>query len=84
MTPTELFDLCVDAVERHQRGEADAAFVRLVLQRPNAPTGQSVKLFGRFGPSGRLDIVREKGGGFECVTCFDAVAILRFMRRHIR
>ena len=82
MTADELLRLCAEAVAI-QRGSPlpSRPFVRLLLTVDKKPTGRSVRLAGNAGPRGRLDIVRPKGGRFECVTLFWVDDILRFMGR---
>lgn len=81
MTLEELLDLCGEAIGRWElnRAHNPFPFVRLVLWRDQNPTGRTIRLFGNKGPSGRLDIVREKDGGYELVALFDATKVVNFL-----
>lgn len=48
MKPVELFDLCMDAVDRFNRGEvlAEKPFIMLTLPRPGKTCGRTIRLFG--------------------------------------
>ena len=80
MKPVELFDLCMDAVERFNAGEviADAPFVMLTLPRPGKTCGRTIRLFGKTGPTGQVATAhRREDGGLDVVAYFPAIPIIR-------
>ena len=80
MKPVELFDLCMNAVERFNAGEvlADAPFVMLTLPRPGGTCGRTIRLFGKSGPTGRVATAhRREDGGLDVVAYFPAIPIIQ-------
>lgn len=79
MKPTELFDLCIDAIERFNRGEvyADEPFIMLVLPHPGKYCGRTIRLYGKTGPRGQVATAKERdGGGLDVVAYFPAIKVL--------
>ncbi|GLI99171.1 hypothetical protein [Sphingobium sp. BS19] len=85
MKPTELFDLCMDAIERFNKGEmiADKPFVMLVVPKATCPRGDTITLYGRTGPRGRVATVKERDGKFDVVAYFPAVPIIESIAAEI-
>lgn len=80
MKPQELFDLCMDAIDRFNRGEvfADKPFVMLTLPRQQKYCGKTIRLFGRTGPTGEVATAhRRADGGLDVVAYFPAVPIVQ-------
>lgn len=79
MTPSHLLELCIDAIDRFNRGEmiAKAPFILLTVPRDKLPTGKTIRLFGRTGPAGDIARVNRKGDRFEVVAYFPAVPIIQ-------
>ncbi len=79
MTPPELLASCMERIDSWNAGEqfCDEPTIALTLQRPRPPGGDSVRLYGRSGPRGRLANCRPKGDGWQIVAYFPAVAIAR-------
>ena len=84
--PIELFDACVDAVARWKSGEqiADVPTVMLVIPRDTCPRGDSIRLMGRTGPTGRVCTVKQRPDGLlDIAASFPAVPILRLIEREV-
>lgn len=80
MSPQEMFDLCMDAIDRFNRGEvfADKPFVMLTVPRPGKYCGRTIRLFGKSGPTGQVATAhRRPDGGIDVVACFPAVPIVQ-------
>lgn len=80
MKPIELFDLCMDAIDRFNRGEvfAERPFIMLTIPRTSCPRGKTVRLFGRTGPAGDIATVKDRTDGqFDVVAYFPAVPIVQ-------
>lgn len=79
MKSVELFDLCMDAIDRFNRGEvlADRPFVMLTLPRAGSSCGRTIRLFGRSGPIGQVATAHQReDGGLDVVAYFPAVPIV--------
>ena len=74
MTPGDLFDLCIDAIDRFNRGEvsADEPFIMLTLPRKAPLRGDRIRRFGKSGPLGRVAT-----GQWDFVAYFPAVAVVK-------
>lgn len=85
MTPKELFDACMERIEAWNAGEqfTDEPTLALTLQRPRPPSGDTVRLWGRSGPRGRLATCRPRDGGWMVVAYFPAVPIVRDIAREL-
>lgn len=85
MTPQELLDSCIARILEWNDGErfSDEPTICLTLQRTNAPTGDSVRLYGRSGPKGRLATCRQRDGGWMVVAYFPAHAIAVDVALHL-
>ena len=80
MKPQELFDLCMDAIDRFNRGEvfADKPFVMLTLPRSGRTCGRTIRLFGKSGPTGEVATAHQRAdGGLDVVAYFPAVPIVK-------
>lgn len=80
MKPQELFDLCMDAIDRFNRGEvlADKPFVMLTVPRKVPLSGEKIRLFGRTGPLGRVATGKPRADGlYDIVAYFDAVSVVK-------
>jgi hypothetical protein len=79
MTPQQLVDACVGQVNAFNAGElvADAPFISLVVMRDKPPTGETVRLFGRYGPRGRIANCQHRGGKWKIVAYFNPAEILK-------
>lgn len=80
MKPKELFDLCMDAIDRFNKGEvsADRPFVMLTLPRQQKHCGRTIRLFGKTGPTGDVATAhRRADGGLDVVAYFPAVPIVQ-------
>jgi len=79
MTPQELLDGCIERIMAWNDGErfADEPTMALTLQRAKPPSGDSIRLFGRSGPKGRLATCRPRDGGWMVVAYFPAYAIAK-------
>lgn len=86
MTPHGLVDLCTAAVDAwNDGGRTDPPpSVLLVVPRARCPSGDTVALFGRGGPRGRIATIRETPGGYEVVAYFPAAAVLDAIARVLR
>lgn len=79
MKPLELFDLCMDAIDRFNQGEvfSERPFVMLTIPRASCPRGKTIRLFGRTGPAGDIATVKVRDDGqFDVVAYFPAVPIV--------
>ncbi len=85
MKPVELFDICVDAVNRWNVREqiTDVPTVMLVIPRLVCPKGDSIRLLGKSGPLGRIATVKETESGFDVVAYFPALPILALLQREV-
>ncbi|WDA37877.1 hypothetical protein [Sphingobium sp. YC-XJ3] len=86
MKPVELFDLCMDAIDRFNRGEvfADKPFVMLTLPRPGRTCGRTIRLFGKSGPTGEVSTAhRRADGGLDVVAYFPAVPIVQALGKEM-
>ncbi|ALH82948.1 hypothetical protein [Sphingopyxis macrogoltabida] len=80
MTPGDLFDLCMDAIDRFNRGEVSAAepFIMLTLPRKVPLRGDRIRLFGKSGPFGRVATGKPRDDGlWNIVAYFPAVAVVK-------
>jgi len=80
MKPRELFDLCMEAIDRFNRGEvyADEPFIMLTLPRKVPLKGGHVRLFGRTGPLGRVATGKPRDDGlWDIVAYFPAVRVVK-------
>lgn len=80
MTPGDLFDLCLDAIDRFNRGEvsADEPFIMLTLPRKAPLRGDRIRLFGKSGPLGRVATGKPRDDGlWDFVVYFPAVAVVK-------
>lgn len=79
MTPPELLASCMERINAWNAGEqfCDEPTIALTLERPKPPAGDSVRLYGRSGPKGRLANCRPMNGAWQVVAYFPAVAIAR-------
>ncbi|WP_395393082.1 hypothetical protein WBP07_17995 [Novosphingobium sp. BL-8A] len=86
MKPMELFDLCMDAIDRFNRGEvfADRPFVMLTIPRASKSVGKTIRLFGKTGPIGDVATAhRREDGGLDVVAYFPAVPIVQTLSRMV-
>lgn len=86
MKPVELFDLCMDAIDRFNRCEvfADKPFVMLTLPRRNKTCGRTIRLFGNTGPTGDVATVhRRADGGLDVVAYFPAIPIIQALAKEM-
>lgn len=80
MSPQEMFDLCMDAIDRFNRGEvfADKPFVMLTVPRPGRYCGRTIRLFAKSGPTGQVATAHTRqDGGLDVVAYFPAVPIVQ-------
>lgn len=80
MKPQELFDLCMDAIDRFNRGEvfADKPFIMLTVPRAGRTCGRTIRLFGKSGPTGQVATAHTRqDGGLDVVAYFPAVPIVQ-------
>lgn len=86
MKPVELFDLCMDAIERFNRGEviAEKPFVMLTIPRAGKECGQTIRLFGNSGPIGDVATAhRRVDGGLDVVAYFPAIPIIQALGKEM-
>lgn len=86
MKPVELFDLCMDAIDRFNRGEvfAEKPFVMLTLPRPGKTCGRTIRLFGNSGPKGDVATAhRRADGGLDVVAYFPAIPIIQALGKEM-
>lgn len=86
MKPVELFDLCMDAVDRFNRGEvfAEKPFVMLTLPRPGKTCGMTIRLFGNSGPTGDVATAHQRpDGGLDVVAYFPAIPIIQALGKEM-
>ncbi len=58
--------------------------IYLTIPIKTLPRGDTVGLFGRAGPRGRICNVQEAdGGGYRCTAIFPAPAVLAYIARNI-
>ena len=78
MSPTEIFDLTMNAIQEWNKGDrtGEGPSVLLVVPRKSLPSGQTIALFGRRGPRGRIATIKETASGYDVVAYFQAVHIL--------
>lgn len=83
MSPVDLLDLCMASVARWNAEGATgpAPTVLLVVPKKRCPTGETVALFGRWGPRGRIATIRETDAGYDVVAYFPAIAVVQEMQR---
>ena len=86
MTPAELVDLCTTSIGawRAEGGAGPAPSIMLVVPRRRCPSGETVALFGRSGPRGRIASIRETEHGYDVVAYFPAAGVLDEVRRAMR
>lgn len=80
MSPGDLFDLCMDAIDRFNRGEvsAEEPFIMLTLPRKVPLRGDRIRLFGKSGPLGRAATGKPRDDGlWDIVAYFPAVAVVK-------
>ena len=72
MKPLQLFDMCIEAVERWKSDppeiRGDRPFLLLTVTRPRIPKGEQMRVFGKSGPLGRICNVKEREDGKFDVT----------------
>ena len=72
MTPLQLFDMCIEAVERWKSAppeiRGDRPFMLLTVTRPRNPKGKQMRVFGKSGPLGNICNVKERDDGKFDVT----------------
>ena len=86
MQVKELFDLCLDAVDRYNRGEvyAEQPLVMLVLTRKTCPKGKGIRLYGRQGPLGDIANIKIRDdGAFDVCAYFPAIPILESLAQEL-
>ena len=84
MTPRQLLDLCLENIrEWAEHPFTDEPTVMLVLPRKTAPMGESIKLYGRAGPKGRIANIRETETGYDVVAYFPAIPIALEVAEHL-
>ena len=84
MTPRELLDRCLESMKQwaeHQIGEEPT--IMLVVPRKTAPMGESIRLYGRSGPKGRIATIKEAQDGYEVVAYFPAIPIAQDIAAHL-
>lgn len=80
MKPVELFDLCMDAIDRFNKGEvySDKPFIMLTVPRSGKTCGRTIRLFGKSGPVGEVATAhRRADGGLDVVAYFPAVPVVK-------
>lgn len=80
MKPSDLLNLCLDAIDRFNRGEvlADEPFIMLTLPRKVPIKGDHIRLFGRSGPLGRVATGKPRDDGlWDIVAYFPAVGVVK-------
>ncbi|MDV5822280.1 hypothetical protein [Sphingobium naphthae] len=86
MKPVELFDLCIDAIDRFNRGEvlAERPFVMLTIPRSGKTCGRTIRLFGNSGPTGDVATAHQRaGGGLDVVAYFPAIPIIQALGKEM-
>lgn len=86
MKSIELFDLCMDAIDRFNRGEtfSDKPFVLLTIPRAQKYVGRTIRLFGKTGPTGDVATAhRREDGGLDVVAYFPAVPIVQALGKEM-
>ena len=86
MKPVELFHLCMDAIDRFNRGEVSAKrpFVMLTVPRPGKTCGRTIRLFGNSGPTGAVATAHQRAdGGLDVVAYFPAIPIIQALGKEI-
>jgi hypothetical protein len=86
MSPADLVDLCTTSIERWRSGgcAGSAPSILLVVPRTRCPSGETVSLFGRSGPRGRIANIRETPRGYDVVAYFPAAAVLEEIMAALR
>lgn len=80
MSPKDLLDVCLDAIDRFNRGEvfADEPFIMLTIPRKAPLKGDHIRLFGRSGPLGRVATGKPRDDGlWDFVAYFPAVGVVK-------
>jgi hypothetical protein len=86
MKPVELFDLCMDAIDRFNRGEviAEKPFVMLTIPRTGKTCGRTIRLFGNSGPTGDVATAHQRAdGGLDVVAYFPAIPIIQALGKGV-
>jgi hypothetical protein len=79
MTPQELADACNNSIAAFKDGRFHGEFptVCLTTPRDKCPTGRSVRLFGRHGPSGQIANCQQRGDRWIVVAYYNANDVLK-------
>ena len=81
MTPQQLIDLCDAAIPNQLVGEP-TIMLKLPLDRP--PRGDTIRMFGRTGPVGRLARVDPEGDAYTAVVFFPAVKVRAYVLKMLK
>lgn len=84
MSPEELLQLCQNSIaEWNEHQISDAPTIMLAITRKTAPTGKSIRLYGKSGPKGRIATIREAETGYSVVAYFPAIPIAQDIADHL-
>ena len=81
MDPRQLLELCLEAVNGWNQGGRSGSepTIMLVVPRTKCPRGETIAMFGKAGPRGRIATIKETPAGYDVVAYFPAIATMKII-----